>query len=213
MKETRMSKLLSALMLLALTGCASIIGDKMQSMSVNTVLDNKEVAGVGCTLSNDAGSWFVSSPGSVTVHKSTGDLAVTCKREGVAGDTQAVSRANKAVWGNILFGGIIGYVVDRSTGAGFDYPTNMTVSLRQYGEPGAVQAALVDASGNQIEVIPFRAGVSSTTVERMAKAAGCNGGKGAGLLTPQGPVEVYKMQCENGSSYKARCEMRQCVAM
>jgi hypothetical protein len=208
-----MSKLLLVLMMASLTGCASIVGDKMQSMSVNTVMDNKAVEGVGCTLTNDAGSWFVNTPGSVTVHKSTGDLAIDCKRPGVAGNAQVVSKANTAVWGNIIFGGIIGYVVDRNTGAGFDYPVNTTISLRQFGEPGAMQAALADANGNPIEVIPFRAGVSSATVERMAKAAGCTGGKGAGLLTPQGPVEVYKMQCDSGSTFKARCEMRQCQAM
>jgi hypothetical protein len=77
----------------------------------------------------------------------------------------------------------------------------------------AVPAGPVDASGNPIELVPFRAGVSSATVERMAKAVGCTGGKGAGLLTPQGPVEVYKMHCDNGSTFKARCDMRQCVAI
>ncbi len=63
-----------------------------------------------------------------------------------------------------------------------------------------------------VEADPFRAGVSSTTVERMAKAAGCVGGKGASLVTPQGPIEMYQMQCDNGSTYKARCDMRQCTA-
>ena len=205
-----MSKLLAVMMMIALSGCASIIGDKMQSMTVTTVLDNKEVAGVGCTLSNDAGSWVVNTPGSVTVHKSTGDLSILCKRDAATGNGQGVSKANTAVWGNILFGGLIGYVVDRYTGAGFDYPSTMTIALRQVE---MAQNTVVDATGNPIEVIPFRAGVSSATVERMAKAVGCTGGKGAGLLTPQGPVEVYKMQCENGSNFKAVCDMRQCKAM
>ncbi len=44
----------------------------------------------------------------------------------------------------------------------------------------------------------------------MAQAVGCVGGQGAGLMTPQGPVEVYRMVCESGQVYMARCEMRQC---
>lgn len=75
----------------------------------------------------------------------------------------------------------------------------------------APQPALVDAYGNPIERVPFRAGVSSVTVENMAKRAGCTGGQGAGLLTPPGPVEMYRMICESNQVYMARCEFRQCV--
>jgi hypothetical protein len=73
--------------------------------------------------------------------------------------------------------------------------------------------ALTDANGNTIENVPFRAGVSSVTVEKMAEAQGCTGGQGAGLLTPQGPVEVYRMLCDNRQVFTARCEMRQCRQM
>lgn len=64
-----------------------------------------------------------------------------------------------------------------------------------------------------IERVPFRSGVSSVTVERMAAAAGCTGGPGAGLVTTPGPVEVYRMVCENRQVYMARCEFRQCRPM
>lgn len=128
--------------MLALTGCASITGEKIQPLSVITILDNKEVAGIGCTLSNDAGSWFLTSPGSVTVHKSTGDLAIDCKKEGMAGNATVVSKANGGAWGNILFGGVVGYVVDRQTGAGFNYPTNVTIMLRQIEAAQPVQRAV-----------------------------------------------------------------------
>ena len=63
------------------------------------------------------------------------------------------------------------------------------------------------------ERIPFRAGVSTVTVEKMAQAQGCVGGQGAGLMTPQGPVEVYRMVCETGQVFMARCELRQCRAV
>ncbi|MGH8855301.1 MAG: hypothetical protein ACREWI_13600 [Telluria sp.] len=73
--------------------------------------------------------------------------------------------------------------------------------------------ALLDANGTAIERVPFRMGVSSSTVEKMAKQQGCTGGQGAGLVTEAGPVEVYRMRCENGKVFMARCELRQCVKM
>lgn len=117
--------------ILALTGCASVSGEKMQPITVQTIHENKEVAGVGCTLTNDAGSWFLTTPASVTVHKSTGDLAVDCKKENVTGRQTLVSKSNGAVWGNILIGGGIGYIIDRNTGAGFDYPATATIMLHK----------------------------------------------------------------------------------
>lgn len=126
------------------TGCASVTGSKMQPLSVQTVQDNKEVAGIGCTLTNDAGKWFVTTPGSVTVQKSTGDLAVDCGKDGaVAGHEVAVSKANGGAWGNILLGGPIGYVVDRTSGAGFDYPQTITVVLRKIEQALGLNAAEV----------------------------------------------------------------------
>ena len=130
-----MKKILAALAVISITGCASVTGSKLQPISVQTIQDNQEVAGVGCTLVNDAGKWFVVTPGSVTVQKSTGDLAVDCKRNDIsAGHETAVSKSNGAVWGNILAGGGIGYIIDRNTGAGFDYPNVITVTLRKIGE-------------------------------------------------------------------------------
>jgi hypothetical protein len=83
--------------------------------------------------------------------------------------------------------------------------------------PPAVQAAamldLVGPDGVPIERVPFRAGVSSATVEKLAKQQACSGGLGAGLVTAAGPVEVYRMRCDNGKVFMARCELRQCRKM
>lgn len=129
-----MYKVLAIGSLLAVTGCASITGSKLQPVSVQTVQDSKEVAGIGCTLTNDAGKWFVTTPGSVTIQKSTGDLAVDCAKDADAGHETVVSKSNGAVWGNIIAGGGIGYIIDRNTGAGFDYPNSITVILHKIGE-------------------------------------------------------------------------------
>jgi hypothetical protein len=72
---------------------------------------------------------------------------------------------------------------------------------------------LVDANGAPIEKVPFVTGVSSATVEGMAKAQACRSEEGASLVTPAGPVEVYRMRCDDGKVFMARCEMRQCKQM
>lgn len=118
-----------------MTGCASIVGEKLQPVSVQTTQNNQALVGAGCTLKNDEGEWFVTTPGSVTIQKSTDDLIVNCSKDGyIAGNETVVSKSNTAVWGNILIGGGIGYIVDRNTGAGFNYPNNITVMLRKIGD-------------------------------------------------------------------------------
>lgn len=73
--------------------------------------------------------------------------------------------------------------------------------------PGAGNSQLA------VQQVPFQIATSSVTVERMAQKVGCVGGKGASLVTDKGPVEVYKMQCDNGKVFLAKCELRQCTPM
>jgi uncharacterized protein YceK len=116
------SKISILFMFAILSGCASITESKNQSMSVTT----GEVTGAMCTLSNSKGSYYVTTPGSVMVRNACDQLAISCTKEGyvpanpAAGTVQ--DKAKKMAWGNIVFGGIIGIAVDRSTGAGCQYP-------------------------------------------------------------------------------------------
>jgi hypothetical protein len=71
---------------------------------------------------------------------------------------------------------------------------------------------MADANGVPIERVPYRVGVSSSTVEQLARQHACVG-QGAGLLTEPGPVEVYRLQCGDGKVFMARCELRQCRRM
>jgi hypothetical protein len=84
--------------------------------------------------------------------------------------------------------------------------------LHKQTPPPATPVAAAEARP-AVETIPFRTGVSSATVEKMAKAQGCTGGQGAGLITEPGPVEVYRMRCDSGKVFMARCELRQCKQM
>lgn len=114
------------------SGCASITGSKNQPVSVQAHHNGSPIQDANCTLTNDKGTWFVKTPGSTTIQKSGQALVVTCNKDGVpAGSASVESSANGGVWGNILFGGLIGYAIDASTGAAFDYPTSMTVQMGQ----------------------------------------------------------------------------------
>jgi hypothetical protein len=131
-----MRTIIAFAVIMALTGCASITGTKFQPISVKSVHDKQEVPGAVCSLVNAMGKWFVTTPGTVTVQKDTGDLAVDCHKDDVGIGMESVpSKANTSVWGNILMGGPVGYAVDRSTGAGFDYPSVITILLKKKSEP------------------------------------------------------------------------------
>jgi hypothetical protein len=113
-----MKKIIIMLLPLFLCACASITGSKHQPVSVDTYYNK--------------GTWFVNTPGSVMIQKSYGDLAVNCQKDKYpSGSMNLESSSNGGVWGNILAGGIIGYAVDASSGAGFDYPTMINVELGQ----------------------------------------------------------------------------------
>ncbi|WP_370660237.1 hypothetical protein [Massilia glaciei] len=137
---------LAACALAALGGCASMAGKTEQLVEVHTILDHREIAGAGCVLSNEAGRWFVNAPGRVRIQKSEGKLTVHCKRHGVAEGAEAVASRFDAgsLLGNVVVSGGLGYLVDRKTGAGFDYPPVLTVIMK----PTAAQAqASQGASG------------------------------------------------------------------
>lgn len=124
----------------ALGGCATLFDSTEQTVLVRTVLDHQQVSGIGCVLSNDKGRWFITSPGRVTVRKSTQPLVVDCRREDVWAFDQIEARQNASKWGNIIFTLGAGQYVDKQTGAGFDLPSTLTVIL-QRGEGAAARGA------------------------------------------------------------------------
>ena len=76
------------------------------------------------------------------------------------------------------------------------------------------RVTIQDEEGSvEVQKVEFRSGVSSATVERLARRFGCTGSTGAGLVTDKGPVEVYRMKCDNGTTFMAQCELRQCRPM
>ncbi len=87
------------------------------------------------------------------------------------------------------------------------------------GERSAVDAAPLPVAAAptpaepQIQTIPFLAGMSSMTVEKLALQYGCSAKKGAARITDKGPVEVYRMACDDERVLLLKCELRQCQMM
>ena len=132
--------------LMMLTGCASMTMDRQQAFTVQTSHENKEVTGINCALSNGVGTWHLTSPASVTVHKSAGDLVVDCNNERMSGNVNVASKINAAYSTNFLFLFGVGYIVDKYTGAGFDYPETVVVKLNPSDETGISASTAVSST-------------------------------------------------------------------
>lgn len=63
------------------SGCASIVSGSQQSISVETRQKGLMVKNATCKLNNTRGTWYVNTPGSVTVSRSFEDLAIQCEKE------------------------------------------------------------------------------------------------------------------------------------
>ena len=131
-------KLIVSALVVALTGCASVTGSSDQTLSVQAFAGNEQVQGVVCELENDKGKWFVTTPGTVQIDRSYEDLIVICKKEGhETGTVNVVSGAGGSVAGNVGLAllipvvGIVGAIVDHSSGATYKYPTNVQVYMGQ----------------------------------------------------------------------------------
>jgi len=121
---------LTPAILFLVTGCASLTGSKNQPIAITAICEAEQVQAANCTVTNDKGVIYVSTPGTAFVNKSTSDLTVSCTKDKVQSNSAIVkSSSNTNVWGNILMGGPIGLAIDAGTGAGFDYPNSVNVTF------------------------------------------------------------------------------------
>ncbi len=144
--KSRLSLIMMVAALLALLGgCASVTSGTSQSVVVSTTPHQ----GAQCTLTNGTGTWTVpTTPGSATVARGYSDLVVTCATpEGASGTASVPSSTAGTAFGNILLGGVVGAAVDMSSGAAFEYPSTILVTLAE-ARPGAtaVPAAVTSRS-------------------------------------------------------------------
>lgn len=129
-KRPACSVLLLLLSLRVFPPGASIVSGTNQNVSVVTRSSGTDLAGAKCVLTNDKGTWYATTPSSITVHRSFNDLSINCAHDSFESVIQQTKSSTKGIiFGNILFGGPIGVGVDVFTGAGFDYPDTIQVTM------------------------------------------------------------------------------------
>ena len=169
----------------AVSGCATLVEGTTQSVSVTTT----PAEGAECALTNSQGTWFITSPGSVVVHKTKTDLDVTCKKDGyLPGHVVAISHFKATTFANAIAGGGVGVAVDAASGANFYYDSPITVPL------GAAMDASGRPSTSAISAFPVHLHCTAPDMDGVFVADGpqgyatasitfgLNGGGGAGAI-------------------------------
>ncbi len=183
------------------TGCASIVNGQNQSLSVLAFSEGKPLQGASCTLMNDKGTWYVTTPGSAVVHRSFAELSVKCEKTDYEAGLTSVKSSTKAMaFGNILFGGVIGATIDVSSGAAYDYPNEVNVTMAAL-VPGSTPSSSANpvpaaaaapaepaATGTQASFLVYRVTDKLTRVERRVRvAAGSKLAAGTGDMESLAP--------------------------
>ena len=136
-----------------LSGCASITGSSTQNISVQTRQpDGKEVAEAKCELINKRGTYFVTTPGTITISRSNDDLQVTCRKDGHEnGRAGVVSNTKGSMFGNIILGGGIGAIIDHNNGSAYEYPSFVQVVMGAFTNIGEKKEKESDKPVNPLQ--------------------------------------------------------------
>jgi len=137
-----MKKIMMCIVLLGLAGCATIMGDKTQLLGIKSTPDAALIK-----ITDEKGSQVFDgkTPTTVTLQKGDGSYfggktyQVSITKEGYKPATVTLnSKVNGWYVGNILFGGLIGWlIVDPFTGAMYNLkPENIDTQLSAQGVSG-----------------------------------------------------------------------------
>jgi hypothetical protein len=108
-------------------GCATLTTGGFQTIGVRT-----EPEGADCVFSRNGNpvARVNPTPGSILIGKDSGGISVLCRKDGFQDTTGTTgSEFQPMTLGNILLGGIVGVVIDASTGAMMKYPDAVTFVL------------------------------------------------------------------------------------
>lgn len=211
---------------LLLSSCATIVGGKYQQVSVDTKAGDQSSIAAQCTLSNDRGTVSVTTPGTARVRRSDGALDVTCQKDGsqIAQQTYHASTRGM-VWGNLLFGGLIGVVVDFTNGAARHYPDHLSVTAynKRYdasamtgGAPATMgsgtAAASVPPADSDLASLDRRiAPATFNAAQNLAAARQCD--RALHVVMADGARSMLDANCPGGEPLHIECDNASCVAV
>jgi hypothetical protein len=120
--------LLASLSLL-ITGCASVTNTDSQDINI-TVRDKVgvPVSQASCEWRNSKGQGSFTPPAILKVRRDYDPLQITCTHPQLGKVNELInSRGSTAMGGNVLAGGLIGAAIDHTSGAGYQYPINLSI--------------------------------------------------------------------------------------
>jgi hypothetical protein len=126
------------LAVLALPGCASIVTGTNHTMALAS-----EPAGATCKLERGGETigYVNQTPSTAAFSKSSKPIVVSCTEE--ARNLRGISTVQPGIqpwfFGNLILGGIVGIIIDASSGAIAEYPSSTTVVLSPV--PGSAPTA------------------------------------------------------------------------
>ena len=128
-KELRLPRLALAVGVISLlSGCASLVNDDTQEVSVRLMCGPKTLMAT-CHLQNDKGRWTLSTPGTIRVVNDNSSLEISCRGQYVPSFTvSALPMPSLALLGNLVFGGVVGAAVDVYNNTGMKYPENIDIT-------------------------------------------------------------------------------------
>ena len=147
--------LLLMLALTALPGCASILGggsnQAVTFLSTPTSATYTIVSSSGIQMGQGA------TPGSINLSRKN-EYQIEISLDGYQTQTVALTRGtNGWIWGNLVFGWILGFAVDFLTGSAYKLePALVQVTLQQSGEDTFAVVQLMDDANHLISVQRLR---------------------------------------------------------
>lgn len=116
-----------------LTGCATITTGTDQRVEI---LTDPEGAACSFTRNGESIGEVNPTPGHLTVSKANADILVNCSKEGYFENAGKVgSKFQAMTFGNILFGGLIGVIIDVASGATTEYEPRIKITMVPTGFP------------------------------------------------------------------------------
>jgi len=147
----------AAIAVLVLPGCATVFEGTSDSVTVNTT-----PPGATCNVDRNGQRLGTVSPtpGSLSFSKSKNDLNVSCTlRNHLPAQVTVAPKFVGTTFANVLLGGVVGVVADAASGANFDLPDRVDLTLAP--DPAAVMGATAGAFGatidpNNVDPLPRR---------------------------------------------------------
>ncbi len=107
------------------SGCATIVSDKETFTQIDSFPSKAE-----CVVEGKNYKQIITTPANLTLPAKAAPIAISCNIDGYhTGIERIDTKMDGWTFGNILFGGVIGVIVDASTKAGHKFPENVVVTL------------------------------------------------------------------------------------